>query len=63
MTKSAEASPTYCFVSFPIHYRVCGQSTAKHNQQFQLLRQATSSCMGPVTTTGHGSNFVPQPAA
>jgi hypothetical protein len=63
MVKSAETSPAYCFVLFPIHYRVCGQSTAiLTSYSFSSFSKPLSSYMGLATTTSHSPNFVPQPA-
>jgi hypothetical protein len=57
----AEARPTYCFVLFAIHPRVCGQPVV-HN--ISCFSKPFTSCMDPATTTNtHGSNLVSQSAA
>jgi hypothetical protein len=64
MAESVEASPTYCFVLFPIHSRVCEKSIAIFTTySFSGFSKSLSICVGPTTTIDTGSNFVPQPAA
>jgi hypothetical protein len=62
--KITEASPTYCFVLFPVHSLVCGQSTTIFTtHSFSSFGEPLSSCMGLATTIGQGFNFIPQPTA
>jgi hypothetical protein len=55
MTESTEAGPAYCFMLFPIHPRVCGQPIVHNISRFG---KPLTSCMGPATTTIHGSSLL-----